>query len=204
MHSIAKSYYEKTLDSEYGQHPRHSFGFYAFDLDKAKWMGKECCVVGMVIVWSVITLESLINHVIAEVINNRLLAVLAIEFPGNITDKVGGDKTPKSDLAKKIRILNQGNIDDKKMIELANNLSRIRNEIVHDKPFSLIDLGGDAGLIIEHFKSRDDGGSKRYNYDDLPDFYRKCEELRIYIDKFYEVTSFSGEQVDFGSLLQDQ
>ncbi|MDE2422370.1 MAG: hypothetical protein KGO49_14465 [Gammaproteobacteria bacterium] len=203
MHSIAKDYYEKTIDTEYRHLPRHSLGFYAFDLEKAELMEKECCVVGMVIVWSIVTLESLINHVIAEVINNRLLAVLAIEFPGNVTDKVGGDKTPRSDLAKKIRILNQGAVEDKKIIELANSLSKIRNEIVHDKPFSFNNLE-DGEFSIEYFNSRDDGDRKRYNYDDLSDFYKKCEELTIYIDKFYKVTSFSGEHVDFRSLLDNQ
>ncbi len=81
MHAIAKEYYDNTKGSEYRDHRLNPSNRFFIDLEKSMLMDKEACVVGMVMVWSVVTLESLINHVIAEKSENESDAITAIEFP---------------------------------------------------------------------------------------------------------------------------
>jgi hypothetical protein len=77
---------------------------FPFDVQLFDEMERESCIVGMVMAWSVVALESLVNHAIAETLNNRICAIMVIEYPTQVTDKLKMAKCPKSELAKKIFI----------------------------------------------------------------------------------------------------
>ncbi|TAN67365.1 MAG: hypothetical protein EPN17_11160 [Methylobacter sp.] len=143
-------------------------------------MEKESCIVGMVKAWAVVTLESLVNHAIAEALNNKVLAIMAIEYPSQITDKLRIGKSARSELAKKIIILSDSVEQNTKIISLADKLADTRNLIVHDKPFSVIDHG-EGEFEIEYFRSRGEDSNEQFRYEDLQVFYEDCDSIRDYI-----------------------
>ncbi|MCF7967063.1 MAG: hypothetical protein K9L79_16230 [Methylobacter tundripaludum] len=196
MHAIAKEYYDKTKGSEYREHRLNPSNRFFIDLEKSMLMDKEACVVGMVVVWSVVTLESLINHVIAEKSENESDAITAIEYPQNlkITEEV------KSLLAKKMVILSQPNTVDKRLLKIADDISNVRNEIVHDKPFEYLDYG-DGDIEIRHYRKRGNSENKQYTFEYLSSFYKQCHDLCSFIDSYYIYFSPMDGRVCFDKLL---
>ncbi len=81
MHSIAQGYYLETYDSGFRERTMNNGSFFPFNSLNYQAMKKESCMVGMVMAWSVICLESLINHVLAANIDDRDAAISAIECP---------------------------------------------------------------------------------------------------------------------------
>lgn len=197
MHSMAKSYYEKTRDSEYRMHRLTPSEELYFDADDYDSMEKETCIVGLIMAWSVLTLESLVNHVLAEVINNRDMAILAIEYPSKIIEIVKSFPF-KSDLAKKLRILG-GQETPHEVLKLAEDLSKKRNAIVHDKPFDLICT--EEGEEIEHYRIRGESENDVIWFEHLDGFYKECKKICDYVEQFHYVISPMGDDVDFGSLI---
>ena len=180
MHSVAQTYYLETHDSDFRGRIIKGGESFPFDAWKYDTMEKESCIVGMVMAWSVIMLESLVNHSLAERLNNMTLAIMAIEYPNLITEKLKIAKSARSELAKKLVILADNDKQNDQYISLADELSNIRNLIVHDKPFELVDFG-DGGIEIAHFRSRGDALEKTPRYDNLADFYEKCEKIKNYV-----------------------
>lgn len=200
MHSVAQTYYLVTHNSDFRERMINGgppFPFYPDQYDK---MDKESCIVGMVMAWSVITLESLVNHSLAERLNNKTLAIMAIEYPRQVTDKLKISKSARSELANKLVILADNDEQDNQYISLADELSGTRNLIVHDKPFDLIDFG-DGKVEITHFRSRGDVLEKRHRYDDLTDFYEKCEKIKKYVASISPKHVIGIEEISFTKLV---
>lgn len=166
MHSVAQSYYQYTHDSDFRSRMINGGAVFPFDAIKYEKMQKESSIVSMVMTWSVITIESLINHALADILNNKRSAIIAIEHPNQITDKFKGAKNLRSELSKKIYILLDGNENYNHILPLADELAELRNTIVHDKPFNFVDLG-DGKVIVEDYRIRGERLEKTLMYEDL-------------------------------------
>jgi hypothetical protein len=191
-HSIAHNYYQNRcrLEEEYGCMYPESELFCVKAYDEGQ---KERRFVEMVIAWSAVTLESLVNHVIAEVYNdNAAYAIAAIENPKKITRKIHkiNNGNIQSDLADKIYILNE-RVND--TLRKADKISNMRNIVIHDKPY---DCWGDG---FEVFSSKN-FSIPHYNYDDLQDFYEDCDIVKESI--LYKRDADIGRKISFSSLLR--
>jgi hypothetical protein len=173
---------------------------FPFDAVKYDTMEKESCIVGMVMAWSVITLESIVNHLLAESINNRTAAIMAIEYPGQITDKLKIAKSSRSELARKLVILADNDEQGTQCIALADELSETRNLIVHDKPFDLSEFE-DGEIEIAHFRSRGNALEKKPRYGDLAEFYEKCDKVKNYMSAMSPPQLMSLEEISFTKLV---
>ncbi|HMW46918.1 MAG TPA: hypothetical protein PKD17_03350 [Cellvibrionaceae bacterium] len=176
-----------------------SFRMDVFLMDGEK---KESCLVGMLMVWSVVTLESLINHAIAESINNELTAKLAIEHPGQITEKIKPRVNAKSELAKKLLILNDDSEDISKLLEIAEQLSERRNHIVHDKPFDHC-TDEDGEPIIKYFRVRGKELDERIRFKSLGPFFKQCDSVKEFIQRKSNLGSLDVHGKSFSGLLND-
>lgn len=200
MHSVAQTYYLATNDSDFRERMINRGNPFPFDAVKYNTMEKESCIVGMVMAWSVITLESYVNHAIAERLNNQTSAIMAIEFPRQITDNLKIGKSSKSELAKKLIILADDDKQNSEYVSMADELAQIRNLIVHDKPFKLIEHE-DGEVEITHFRSRGDNSELQYRFEHLSDFYRKCDEIRNYVDSISPVVVMGLPEISFTNLI---
>jgi len=201
MHSVAQTYYLATHDSDFRERMINGGNPFPFDVAKYDTMEKESCIVGMVMAWSVITLESLVNHSLAERLNNKTSAIMAIEYPRQITDKLKIAKSARSELAKKLVILADCDEQDAQYISLADELSETRNLIVHDKPFELIDHG-DGEVEITHFRSRGGKPEKRHRYGHLCDFYEKCDKVKNYASSISPMHVIGLAEISFVKLAR--
>lgn len=200
MHSVAKAYYQSTHSSEFRERMINGGQTFPFDVAQYEKMEKESCIVGMVMAWSVITIESLVNHALAERLNNRTSAIMAIEYPRQITDKLKIAKSTRSELAKKLVILADSDESNKEYTLLADELSEKRNLIVHDKPFDLLDYG-DGNVDVTYFKSRGDSLGKLPRYGDLVKFYGKCDSVKDYVASISPVEVMGLEEISFTKLI---
>lgn len=192
MHSIAKGYYELTKESPYRRVGNNISEKFCFDSNVFLTVNKESMIVEIIIAWCVITLESQVNHAIAATEADRTTAVTAIEYPHNIIKS----KFPKSGLAKKISILAKIDPEVIKIATLADELSDMRNLIVHDKPFEIIDHPN-GEVSVDYFRQRGDLDGSRYTFDDLKLFYDKCQLICDLIDSYYVYYSPMGDRVHF-------
>lgn len=199
MHSVAQTYYLATHGSDFRGRMINGGSPFPFDAAQYDTMEKESCIVGMVMAWSIITIESLVNHSLAERINNKTSAIMAIEYPGQITDKLKIAKSARSELAKKLVILADNEEQNTQYISLADDLSETRNLIVHDKPFELIDFGN-GEVEITHFRSRGDALEKQFRYDDLADFYKKCDKIKNYAASISPIDVIGLGEISFTKL----
>jgi len=200
MHSVAHKYYLSTHNSDFRARIIKNGNPMPFDATKYNTMEKESSIVGMVMAWSVITLESFVNHSLAERLNNKTSAIMAIEYPSQITDKLKIAKSAKTELAKKLVILADCDKQNLQCISLADELSETRNLIVHDKPFELIDHG-DGEVEITHFKSRGDNPVKQHRYEHLRDFYEKCDKVKNYASSISPFDVMGVAEISFIKLL---
>lgn len=200
MHSVAQAYYLATHNTDFRERMISGGDPFPFDVVKYDTMEKESCIVGMVIAWSFITLESFVNHSLAERLNNKISAKMAIEHPSQITDKLKITKSARSELAKKIIILADNDKKYAQYISLADELSEMRNLIVHDKPFELIDYE-DGGVEITHFNSRGNNPELRYRYGDLSCFYEKCDKIKDYVSSISPICVVGFEEMSFSKLI---
>lgn len=199
MHSIAKSFYEETCDTEYRKFRNQPNGSLMFNLEYDEWMDKESCIVGVLMAWSVITIDSLANHVLAETIGDKDQAIRAIECPGNVSKEI--KKSSKSDLARKLIVL-AGDSTSEEIAGLADKLADIRNGIVHDKPFDYICTEDD--IEIEYYRTRGELETTRFRFEYLDSFYKDCKKICSYIEQFHCVISPMGDEVDFDILERSQ
>lgn len=200
MHSVARTYYLSTHDSDFRERMINRGNPFPFDVVKYETMEKESCIVGMVMAWAVITLESFVNHAIAKTLNNQASAIMAIEYPRQITDKLKIGKSAKSELAKKLIILADNDKQNLQCISIADELSETRNLIVHDKPFELIEHG-DGEAEITHFRSRGDNPETRHRYEHLSDFYGKCYQIKTYVSSISPVVVMGLSEISFKKLI---
>ncbi|MDD3814107.1 MAG: hypothetical protein PHZ02_05625 [Desulfocapsaceae bacterium] len=199
MHSVAQSYYESTHDSDFRERIINRGAPFPFDALQFDTMEKESCIVGMVMAWCVVTLESLVNHSLADIMNNRTAAIVAIEYPGQITNKLRNLPKMSSDLSKKLFILSDSDENNSHILSLADELSDTRNLVVHDKPFNYTDLG-DGEVALEHYRARGDSSKKIPRYEDLDDFYEKCEQIKSYIFSIIKSDAVGIDVISFTAL----
>lgn len=167
MHAIVKTHYDSTRGSEFRNRQISNGPFFPFDVTAFDTMQRESCLIGMLMAWSVVFLESLANHILAENLNNRLVAITSIEKPKSILPKFNS----RSELAVKIILINDQKEVDRKILETADSLADQRNRIVHDKPFW---LDRDSGEIV-NYSNRGVSGSKTPSYEDLEGFFADCD-----------------------------
>lgn len=192
MHSIANDFYQITRESKFRNRKNDmSEGFY-FDVKAFDTMQKESCIVEMIMAWCTITLESQANHAIAATKSDEKKIIDAIEYSKSETPLKG----VHFELAKKLQILSGSARVDAALIGIADDISAVRNEIVHDKPFELID-NGDGDVEIRHFRQRGNSDGKRYMFEDLCKHYEKCQKICDFIDSYYIYDFPMGERVHF-------
>ena len=202
MHSVARDLYASTANTDFRNRITGNGDAFPFDTNAYSTIENESRIVGMVMAWSVITLESLVYHQLAEELDNMVLATMAIEYPAQVTDKLNIGRSARSELAKKLVILS-GHLQPAgpsllTAIKVADALADKRNMIVHDKPYRYTDRG-DGDIVIEGFRSRGDSESATLRFDDLTSFYADCDSVKRYV---YEASSEPIDcDVDFTSLL---
>ncbi len=201
MFSIAKREYELTANTDERSFFKRKgavediVGFCPVTHDN---MRRESCIVGMLMAWTVVALESIINHAIAETLDDREKAAEAIRFPQRFTNKQGLNLA-QTDLSKKLFVLT-GKPENVQMMKVANELCWTRNEIVHDKPFSL-DTYGDGEPI--YFRTeKDESRSKYFHFDDLSKFFEDCDQIKDFI-KLHASDRFSDADFSFSDLNKD-
>ena len=201
MHSIAQGYYLETHDSDFRERSINNGPVFPFNSLKYEAMKKESCMVGMTMAWSVICIESLINHALAENIDDRDVAIKAIEYPGTVVKKFTIPKSIRSELSKKIIILANNEKQSHKFALIADELSDTRNLIVHDKPFELRDYGNNGDVEVTHLRKRGDPLENKLRYGDLTEFYRKCEDVKGYIGSISSVEIEGIHSISFAKLV---
>ncbi len=203
MHSAAYSIYLETHDSDYRNRRLNGGDIFPFNAAEFKIIQKESSIVGMVMAWSVVFLECVVNHALAEKLNDNSEIIDAIEFPKKITGKSKSLKKIHTGLVHKLAILSDNFEIDQKIIDVVCELSSIRNKVVHDKPFEFVDHG-EGEVEISHFLKRGDGEFKEYVYDDLKKFYERCDEIKHYITKLASVSDMwiDIEMISFSQLFR--
>ena len=190
MHSVVYEYFKETEDSDF-----RNRSIFPYSLSKSQSMQKESSLVGMVMAWAVVAIESLINHALAEKIKDRELAVKAIGNPKKVLKELTLDFNPESKLGTKVMILDfEYNYE---IVNHAEKISSMRNTIIHDKPYDYCDNKGD--VEIKYYKVSDKVDSNTHRYEDLKDFFISCDAIKKYIEeKVYMETI---EIRNFSSLL---
>lgn len=199
VHAVARGFLDETLGSDFRRRTVGKGDVFPFDAAAHDSMEKESQIVGMLMAWSVITLESLVNHTLAEAIHNKASAIMAIEYPSQVTEKLKIGRSARSELAKKLIILSNTFEPDNEMLQLCDELADIRNAVVHDKPFDYIDLG-DGEIEVNYFRSRGEDREEILRYDSLVPFFRKCDRLVDYLLR--QPASFESGELNFSSLLK--
>lgn len=197
MHSIALELYKSTEGSDFRNRTinRTIDNFFPFDAVAYDAMAKESCIVSMVMAWSVVALESVVNLGLAENIQFKRDAVKAIEYPKKVLKKT----KYKSDLAVKLIILSDSTISISEVFDLAEEVSDIRNVIVHDKPFDMVN--DDSGDVeVDYFKCRGKE-PKIYRYENLHPFFCSCDQIYRYILTSSKEELYAASGLNFASLI---
>ena len=195
MYSVVYEYFKETVDSDFRNRIINKGNIFPYSVSKSQSMQKESSLVGMVMAWAVVAIESLINHALAEKIDDRHLAVKAINNPNKVLKELQLNFNPESKLGTKIMILDSEY--DSEIVSLAEMISSMRNIIVHDKPYDYFEKEGD--VETKDYKTSDEVDGNIYRYEDLKDFFINCDSIKKYIEeKVYMETI---EIRDFSSLL---
>lgn len=211
LYTIAEEYHQTNKRS--GQKERWKSGdIFPFSVEDWRNIQNESQIVEAVIVFSLITLESLANHIIAEKTEASELtkeftekdtidlSIGLIEGDYKAFSKIGIKRPPKGDLSKKIKALDKLlSSKPSHYIEtlqnIANKLSEARNSIVHDKPFDLTTYD-DGNIEFTEFRNR--GKSKIYDFEFLENFFIDCQKIANYFN------SFETEEVDFNYIKKSK
>lgn len=173
---------------------------------------EESRLTRMTMVWSLIAIESLVNHVIADCLDNKVVAISVIENPNNIISSISlkcEDKKEdlsrlKSELVKKLMILNQQKVVDGEMMAVfkaAQEISDLRNAIVHNKPISIIDFQDGDVEVFEYTKYSDRKVEvSRLKYVDLKVFFEKCDLVLSFLRKLRSGIGEDLKEIAFNSL----
>lgn len=199
MHRVALDYYNSTKDSDFRKRSENKGAIFPFDTVAFGDMQNERHLVGMVMAWSVITLESMVNHALAETFSNRDEIISIIEFPKSYAEKKGIKGLGTSELAKKVGIIFNGKIPGKGISNLADKVSETRNFIVHDKPFEMIDHG-DGDIEIDHLRKRGNKVLEAISFNSLSSFYLDCDSIANCLFRIWDAPSFEQKKMSFSSL----
>jgi len=195
MYSVVYEYFKETVDSDFRNRIINKGNIFPYSVSKSQSMQKESSLVGMLMAWAVVAIESLINHALAEKIDDRNLAVKAINNPNKVLKELQLNFNPESKLGTKIMILDSEY--DSEIVSLSEMISSMRNIIVHDKPYDYFEKEGD--VETKDYKTSDEVDGNIYRYEDLKDFFINCDTIKKYIEK--KVYMETIEIRDFSSLL---
>jgi hypothetical protein len=106
-----------------------------FDLAYNDALQKENAIVESILIFTVGTIESLVNYAIANKINNLSLANLVIEYPREVHGKLKFAGSQKHEISMKIAILADEIPVPSDVSDAITDLIDIRNNLTHDKPF---------------------------------------------------------------------
>ncbi|WP_306548754.1 hypothetical protein [Desulfobulbus sp.] len=192
MHSIANDLHLITRENKFRNIKNNISDDFYFDAIAFETIQKESCIVEMIMAWCVITLESQVNHAIAATESDKEAIIRAIEYSkGSVSMR-----DSHSELAKKLLILARTEHGVAAPVEIADNVSEIRNEIVHDKPVEIVDRD-DGDIEIRYFRVRGKSDGKRYRFEDLGVYYEKCQKICDFIELYHVYLSPMGERVHF-------
>lgn len=202
MHSAAYAVYLETCRSDYRERKLNGGDIFPFNAVEYETIKKESSMVGMVMAWSVVFLECIVNHALAEKLSDDSIIIDAIESPKRKTKNCKALKNIHVGLVHKLAILSNNLEVNQNIVDVVCELSSIRNRVVHDKPFELVDHG-EGRVEITNFLKRGDGEFKRYVYDDLKHFFKKCDEIKRYITNQVAVydTCVDIENISFSQLI---
>lgn len=201
MHQVAFNYYNSTKDSDFRNRSENKGDLFPFDTSAFEDMQNERHLVGMVMAWSVVTLESMVNHAIAEIFSNRDDAIQAIEYPKQYAKDNNIIGLGNSELSKKMGILFEGNVPGKGVTNLADNISETRNTIVHDKPFEIINHGS-GNLEIDPLEKRTRKVLEGINFNSLESFYTDCDLIGKSLFNIWQAPSFEQQKMSFTALFR--
>lgn len=192
LHSLAIKYYSETQGKNCLEITDNKF---YFDVRLHDVIRKESCIVEMIATWSVVTLEALANQALAEIISSPEEAKKAIEHPRKYKPFQG-----KSELSVKIAILGHDSSKIKEIVQVADTLSELRNRVLHDKPFELINFG-DGETFIEHYRLRGEPLHKQLRYPDLYKLFESCDQVRLFILDLFDSKHLNIHDCSFLALL---
>ena len=167
----AKYYYKETENTKFRVRIKIENGkILNFSIYHVECIEKEENLVAMFYAWLMISIESLINLIIADKFEKKLAEKII---------KGIGKKNNENDLVFKIKIIFENNITEE-IINKINNMYKIRNTIIHDKPVSIIS-GTDDYEIIEYCKK--DVVSISYMYDKIIENIKEISDIIIKLIK---------------------
>jgi hypothetical protein len=187
IHGIARNLYEATAHSDHRDRQLNGGYPFPFSGEVFDSIQLKKSIVGMVITWSAITLEAILNHTLAEKLNSRLAATQAIENPAKFLHdfKI---KLPRggrqSELARKAIILSDCLEPAPSIIDDTNVIADRRNQIIHDKPFYFYKRD-EEDFEQWSYSTRTNDEKKHHSYDVLIEHYERCDRVLTYIEKFH-------------------
>lgn len=198
---IAQNLYSKTKDSDHRLRQLTGREFFHFSVQVHDQIRSEKAIVGMVICWSAVTLEATLNHIIAEKLEHRLAATLAIETPSKFLQdfKLKIPKGNRSELALKVVIIADCLEPDTNIFTDANVIAARRNKIVHDKPDYFYQYSED-GIDYWSYSNRDNDEKSDPCYDALEEHFTRCDRVLSYLERFHRIEDVNSRR--FASLFE--
>lgn len=192
------SYYQLTKNTDSRNEPMVIDGKLHFSLNGKSYLDNEENFIRMFLVWISITIESLINQIIADNSEKPSSILRYIEKPKReIKNKKG--ITPKTDLGYKLLLLDDTLADDH-FVNIADEIAMTRNQIVHDKPYIVIE---DEDYFDISYISSYEIKNPSYRYDQISETVKKFDILLIKIISIYKdkIMIFNDEAYSLIDLL---
>ncbi len=103
MYSVVYEYFQETESSDFRDRIINKKSIFPYSLSKAQSMQKESSLVGMVMAWAVVAIESLINHALAEKLYTKELAIKAINNPNKVLKELQLNFNPTSIMSPNVK-----------------------------------------------------------------------------------------------------
>lgn len=165
-------------------------------------MNLEKSIVGMVVTWSAVTLEAILNHTISEQFDNRLAATSAIEDPKSFLKdfKLDVPQGTRSELALKVLIISDSIKPDSELWKTANTIAARRNKIIHDKPHYFYQ--SEEYIDEWSYSKRGNEEPSSPSYEFLKEHFKLCDSILDYIERFHTIDEKPSRR--FSSLLEQE
>lgn len=177
MYSLTNKYFNLTKDTDFRKRIINKQSMFPYSVTSSQNMSKESTLVGMVMAWSVVALESLLNHALAEKGESIEIGKKSINDPNKVLKELEIKHSYKSKFSAKLIILK--NESSNEVMDFADKLTIIRNTIIHDKPIDYYENDGD--VEIEHYGDSQVDTLITYRHDDLKEFFITCDKIKKYI-----------------------
>jgi hypothetical protein len=196
--SLLEVEYELTKGKDIREKIRNNQDIDVNDENDVYYLHEESILVGLLLAWSVTTIECLVNHALAEIIDNKIISTLAIENPRKLFE---GIKTKaSSELSYKIILLDENSEMSKQIAVIADRIVKIRNQIVHDKPYT-IDYSDMDNIQTEYYSLKDYQPQNIY-VEDLTTLFSDMDKIILFVkDKTKKNSNLHEEAFLFSDLL---